>query len=166
FATAHDGGWDWGEDPHQLFSLAEAGQDRPRHLVSAGELVAAGTIANYGQLGGALTLFDPATGARDTYQDVVPDQSVTDLAYADGTIYGGTSIHGALDSEPVATEAELFTWDIAAAEVVRSEAVIPGAEVIHAVAIDGSGTLWGMADTGELFSYDTATGTVGQVIET
>ena len=166
FATGHDGGWDWGEDPHQLFSLAEAGQDRPRHLVSAGDLVAAGTIATYGQLGGALTLFDPVTGAHETYRDVVPDQSVTDLAYAGGMIYGGSSVHGALDSDPVATEAELFTWDIAAAEVVHSEVVIPGAEVIHAVAIDGTGTLWGMADSGELFSYDTVTRSVQQVIET
>ena len=159
--------WAWGENPRHLFTLgrADSGQDRPRHLTSAGDLVAAGTISTYGELGGALTLFDPATGEYQMHRNVVPDQSVTDLAYADGVIYGGTSIYGGLDSEPTQTTAELFVGDVEEG-LQESLPVVDGAEVIHALALDASGLLWGMADTGELFQYDPSSSEVVHRIDT
>ena len=167
YAADSDQAWVWGENPRHLFTLgrAESGQDRPRHLTSAGDLVAAGTISTYGELGGALTLFDPDTGDHETHRNIVPDQSVTDLAYADGVIYGGTSIYGGLDSVPTQSTAELFAWDLEEG-LQHAEPVVPGAEVIHALAFDGAGSLWGMTDTGVLFQYDTAAGEVVQHVQT
>ncbi|GAA4430676.1 hypothetical protein GCM10023169_34380 [Georgenia halophila] len=163
----HDRPWAWGENPRHLFTLGreETGQDRPRHLISAGDLMAAGTISTYGELGGALTLFDPDTGEHEVHRDVVPDQSVTDLAYIDGVVYGGTTIHGGLDSTPTQDTAELFAWDIEDG-LLGSAPVVEGAEVIHSLAVDGQGRLWGMADTGALFEYDTETGDVVRTVET
>jgi hypothetical protein len=151
--------WNWGENPAYLFDLGrgESGQDRPLALLSAGSSVAAGTIPNYGELGGALTLFHPGSGKHEIYRNVVPDQSVTALAYRNGLIYGGTSIHGGLSSEPTQTEAELFVWDSRRGELVTSSVVVPGAEVIHALAFDHAGRLWGLTDSGVLFEYDTGT---------
>src|SRR5699024_12842755 len=89
-----------------------AARARPRHMISAGEHVAIATIPNYGELGGGLTLLDPDTGEHEFTRDIVADQSVTDLAYADGTVFAGTSIHGGLDSTPTADTAEVFAWDV------------------------------------------------------
>lgn len=154
FATDHTEPWDWGTNPAHVLTLgrSESGQDRPRHMISAGDVVAIGTIPNYGELGGALTLLDPVTGEFETHRDVVPDQSVTDLAYADGVVYAGTSIHGGLDSTPTATTAELFAWSITDGLIASTPA--PGAEVIHSLEFDQDGRLWAMADTGELLEYD------------
>lgn len=161
--------WEWGTNPSFLLGLGRSGayaQDRPLTMVSAGGRVAAGTVPNYGELGGALTLFNPSSGKFDVFRNVVPDQSVTTLAYRDGLIVGGTSIHGGLSSTPTQTEAELFVWDADKDELVTSQVVVEGAEVIHALAFDAAGRLWGLAGNGVLFEYDLATNEVVRRVQT
>jgi len=161
--------WEWGTNPSFLFGLGRSGahgQDRPMTMVSAGGRVAAGTVPNYGELGGALTLFNPSSGKFDVFRNVVPDQSVTTLAYRDGLIIGGTSIHGGLSSTPTQTEAELFVWDAGKDELVTSQVVVEGAEVIHALAFDATDRLWGLAGNGVLFEYDLATNEVVRRVQT
>jgi len=159
--------WEWGVNPAHVLTLGRAatGQDRPRSLVSAGDVVAAGTIANYGELGGALTLFDPVTGEHTLHRDVVEDQSIASLAYSDGVVYAGTSIHGGLSSVPTQSTAEVFTWDVATDSLVASVPV-DGATVIHALVTDGVGRVFGMTDTGVLFEYDTDSHEVVRSVET
>lgn len=163
-----DGGaeWEWGTNPRQVLELGRAasGQDRPRHMISAGDHVAIATIPNYGELGGALTLLDPQTGEHETHRGFIPDQSVTDLAYTDGTIYSGTSIHGALDSTPTAETAEVFAWDVQ--DGLQASTPIPGAEIIHSLTLDSAGSLWAMADTGALVQLDPGTLEILRTIET
>ena len=160
--------WEWGVNPAHVLTLGRAatGQDRPRSLVSAGDVVAAGTIANYGELGGALTLFDPLTGDHSLHRDVVQDQSIASLAYADGVVYAGTSIHGGLSSVPTQTTAEVFAWDVTTDSLVASGPVVEGATVIHALVVDGVGRVFGMTDTGVLFEYDTAGHDVVRSVQT
>ncbi|WP_026876013.1 hypothetical protein [Jiangella gansuensis] len=160
--------WAWGVNPAHVLTLGRAatGQDRPRSLVSAGDVVAAGTIANYGELGGALTLFDPETGEHSLHRDVVTDQSIAALAYADGVVYAGTSIHGGLSSVPTQTTAEVFAWDVATDSLVASGPVVPGATVVHALVADGVGRIFGMTDTGVLFEYDPRTHEVTRSVRT
>lgn len=159
--------WAWGDNPRHVLTLGrqDSGQDRPRHMVSAGDVVAAGTIADYGELGGALTLFDPDTGDYDLHRDIVEDQSISALAYADGVVYAGTSIHGGLSSEPTQDTAELITWDVNDG-LISHAPVVDDATVVHALTVDGLGRVWGMSDTGTLFEYDPAAGEVVQRIET
>lgn len=160
--------WDWGTNPEHLFGLGrgESGQDRPLTMTSAGPFVAAGTIPNYGELGGALTLFHPLRGTYEVHRNVVQDQSVTALTYKDGFVYGGTSIHGGLSSTPTQTEAELFVWDIENDELVTSSVVVPGVEVIHALTVDSQGRLWGLAENGVIFEYDPDTHEVIRSVQT
>lgn len=160
--------WDWGSNPRHLFSLGrdQSGQDRPVSLIAAGPRVAMATIPNYGELGGALTLFNPANGRHQVHRNIVADQSITVLAYRDGVIYGGTSIHGGLSSTPSQDEAELFIWDARHDRLVSSQVVVPGAEVIHALAFDADGDLWGFADNGVFFEYDVARGEVLRTVAT
>ncbi|MPV36468.1 NHL repeat-containing protein [Georgenia subflava] len=160
--------WAWGTNPAHVLTLGRAasGQDRPRSLVSAGDVVAAGTIANYGELGGALTLFDPVTGEHTMHRDVVEDQSVTALAYADGVVYAGTSVHGGLSSVPTQSTAEVFAWDVETDSLVASGPVVDGATVVHALVVDGVGRLFGMTDNGVLFEYDTDTHEVVRSVQT
>lgn len=146
--------WDWGTNPAHLFTVGRtAGQDRTSALIAAGDLAAAGTVPNYGELGGALVLFDPDGGEQQIHEDVVPDHSVTALAHRDGLVYGGTGVHGGLDSDPADGPAELFVWDVEAQELLTSTPV-DGAEYLHSLAFDADGQLWAMADTGALLEYD------------
>lgn len=149
--------WDWGTNPEQLLELGReaTGQDRPRHMISAGEHVAIATIPNYGELGGGLTLLDPETGDYEFTRDIVEDQSVTGMAYADGVVYAGTSIHGGLDSTPAAETAEVFAWDVDGG--LLESVPFPGSEIVHSLAVDGEGRLWAMADTGALLELDPET---------
>lgn len=161
-----DAEWDWGVNPRQVLELGRdaSGQDRPRHMISAGDHLPIATIPNYGELGGALTLLVPRTGEHEIHRGIIPEQSVTDLAYSDGTVYAGTSIHGALDSTPTAETAEVFAWDVEGG--LRDSTPIPGAEIIHSLTLDANGSLWAMADTGALVELDPATLEILRTIET
>jgi hypothetical protein len=161
--------WNWGTNPRHLFTLGRGEpyeQDRPLSMVSAGRQVAAGTIPNYGELGGSLVFFDADTGEFEAHRNVVPDQSITALAYRDGQVFGGTSINGGLSSTPTQTQAELFIWDVQADRKVFSSVVVPGATIIHALTFDGQGRLWGMADNGVLFEFDVKTRQVVRSMQT
>ncbi len=147
--------WDWGTNPEQLFSIGrEAGQDRVSDLVDADGLAVGATIPNYGELGGALVIFDPAGGEPQVHRNVVPDHSVVSLAYQDGLIYAGTSIHGGIDSTPASGPAELFVWDVQAQELVDSVVPDESADIIHTLTFDDQGRLWGMTDAGTMFEFD------------
>ncbi len=125
-------------------------QDRPQALVQAGELVVVGSVPKSGRLGGALSLWDPDTGAIEVHRDVVAQQSVVSLAVADGLVVGGTSIWGGYGIEPTAREAELFVFDLETRERRSTRVVVPGAESVNALTFDEKGKLWGIAD-GTLF---------------
>ncbi len=147
--------WEWGTNPAHVLTIGrDVGQDRISDLVAAGDLAAAATVPNYGELGGALVLLDPDGTHSEVHRDVVPGHSVTALAYRDGLVYGGTSIHGGIDSTPSDTAARLFVWDVAAGEVVTSIVVDENADVIHSLTFDDAGRLWGLTDNGTLFAYD------------
>ncbi|HIZ35887.1 MAG TPA: hypothetical protein H9815_08920 [Candidatus Ruania gallistercoris] len=168
YAARSDQPWNWGNNPQHVFSLGRDanGQDRPLSMVAAGPWVAAATIPNYGELGGALTMFHPVTGRHEVHRNIVPDQSVTVLAHRDRVVYGGTSIYGGLSSTPTQDEAELFAWDYRRDRLIASEVVVPGAEVIHALAFDADGDLWGLADNGVFFEYDVSAGEVLRTVST
>jgi hypothetical protein len=96
-----------------LFNLKDGyEQDRPYIMKYEQGLLLIGTIPDYGKLGGTLTIYNTATGERETYRNVVQDQSIVGLALKDGKIYGSTTIRGGLDTVPTAQRAVIFVWDI------------------------------------------------------
>lgn len=148
--------WNWGTNPSELFSLPRTApyhQDRPVTLVSAGRRFAVGTVPNYGELGGALTLSD-LDGNIEFHRNVVPDQSVVSLAYVSGLIIGGTSIHGGLSTSPTQTEAQVFVWDVASGRKLWSGIPVAGAEVVNHLTVTPDGTVWGLTNTGTVFQFN------------
>ncbi len=156
--------YDFGTNPSNLFALHDDGQDRPFAAISAGNEVAFGTVANYGQLDGALTLYNPATMQKKVKKAIVHNQGVVSLAYKNGKIYGGTTVSGGLGIAPTQSEAKLFIYDQASDTKVWEGVPVPGEKVIGGLAFDDAGYLWGITN-GKLFKFDVNQKQVVQTIE-
>ncbi|GAA2769405.1 hypothetical protein [Nonomuraea dietziae] len=77
--------YEWtGSEPKLLLNLAEHEQDRPFAMISAGDWLAFGTVPKAGTVGGALGLYDPATGRSVLRRNLIPGHSIIGLAYRDG----------------------------------------------------------------------------------
>ncbi|WMT39887.1 hypothetical protein RE628_21405 [Paenibacillus sp. D2_2] len=98
-------------DPKLLFKIG-SDQDRPYKMEYADGKLLIGTIPDYGKLGGALTIYDIATGDKQVYRDIIKDHSIVGLAYKDGKIYGSTTKYGGLNTDPPTNNPEVFVWDI------------------------------------------------------
>ncbi|GIP38993.1 hypothetical protein J31TS4_22730 [Paenibacillus sp. J31TS4] len=131
-----------------LFHDIDDGQSRPFAFTSAGSKLFIGTIADYGQLGGALTVYDEQAGTWSVYRDIVKDQSVIGLAHKDGKLYGGTTIYGGLGIDPAASEAKMFEFDVAQGKKTEEFALkVPGVQtpiMIGSLSIGPDGLLWGI----------------------
>ncbi|MEH7247374.1 hypothetical protein V7114_11400 [Neobacillus niacini] len=144
-----------------LFNLKEEyEQDRPYIMEFDNNKLLIGTIPDYKKLGGSLTIYDPKTGERETYRNVVQDQSVVGLAYKDGKIYGSTSIRGGLDIQPTAQKAKIFVWDVEGKQkITEFELNLPELDappMISGLTFDKDGLLWGAVD-GILFAMNPET---------
>jgi hypothetical protein len=141
------------ELPLALAGLKPA-QDRPFALAAGDGKLFVGTIPTYGELGGGLGVYDLA-GDRvlARHVNLVPDQSITALAYHGGLLYGGTSVAGGLGSTPTQGEAKLFVYNPATqANVAEYALPVRGLSEITALLIV-DGQLWGFAE-GWLFVFD------------
>ncbi|TLS54066.1 hypothetical protein FE782_01580 [Paenibacillus antri] len=143
-------------NPKLLFSALDAGeQDRGLAgtvIEEAGKLVI-GTVPKYGKLGGALIIYDLETNVRETYYNVIDQQSVTAVTYKDGLIYAGSNIWGGLGVDPTQTEAKLFIWDMEKREKVFETVPVPGKKGITELIVGPDGNIWGSAE-GVLFIFD------------
>lgn len=153
--------FDYGTNPKILGPLG-AGQDRPFAWTAAAGRVVIGSVPNYGQRGGAVTLLDPATGQLTAYRNVVPDHSVTALATVGDLVIGGTSVYGGLGVPPTSTDAKLFLYDPATATKVWEGVPVPGDAAVTALAVAPNGHVFGVT-AGKLFEFDPATRTVLRV---
>ncbi|WNB85196.1 hypothetical protein [Cellulomonas sp. ATA003] len=106
-----------GSGEPQLRTHINHGQERPVAMVQVGSRMAIGTVPVKNTLGGALTLWDPATNALTVKRNIVPDHSVISLAARGGLVVGGTSNAGGTGSVPTATSGQIFTYDTATGAV-------------------------------------------------
>ncbi|GAA1034091.1 hypothetical protein GCM10009557_37810 [Virgisporangium ochraceum] len=142
-------------NPELLFTMKPELQIRPRGMVSTGQYVAVGTMPEINLLGGYLVIYDPATGQQITKErNVSQDQSIVDLAYRDGIVYGATSIYGGQSATvPTTTEGKVFAWSIAEKRKLWEVVPAPGRPVVSGLTFDDAGRLWGTA-ANEVFSLD------------
>ncbi|WP_062104452.1 hypothetical protein [Bacillus niameyensis] len=149
--------WDFGNNPVKIFSLSgEHKQDRPFAFVSTGDKLAIGTVPDYGELGGALTMYEPNTRNYDVHRNVVENQSIIELEFKDGLIYGGTSIWGGYGIDPTEEEAKMFILDPSTNKKIWEGIPIPGEEAVSALTFDDEGYLWGLT-AGYIFKFDPKT---------
>ncbi|MGG1573068.1 hypothetical protein [Fictibacillus sp. NRS-1165] len=148
-------------NPEKLFVLGES-QNRIKTISSGGGKAFIGSIPFYGELGGALTVYDPqAEGVKyKVFRNVVQDQSVVGLAYKDGQVYGSTSITGGLGADPAAEEAKIFVWDVQNEKKIKEISLnVEGIEkpaLIGELSIGPDGLLWG-AVKNAIFALDPET---------
>lgn len=151
-----------GVNPKEIYKIPH--QDRPFIMTPGDGKLFIGTIPDYGELGGSLTVYDPSLGPEQgftVYEDVVHNQSIVGLAVRNGKLYGSTTVAGGLGIDPTETAAKIFVWDIASGKKLQEFVPsIPGATVqpgmISGLSIGPDGLLWAAAD-GLIFAMDPET---------
>jgi streptogramin lyase len=145
------------KNPKSLFSLKQDHeQNRPLSVMEHNDHIYMGTAPDYGKLGGTLTVVDLKQATKPVvYRNIVENQTVTSLTSAAGKIWGGTKIDGGTGTQPMATEAKLFTFDPSTKQKIGEYSPIPDMPVkrIFALTTDNKGILWGLADN-YLFAFD------------
>lgn len=140
----------------QRFELkSEHEQDRPYAMLGVEELgkLFIGTVPDYGKRGGALTVFEPSTGAYQVHRNIVDGHSIVSLAYHEGLLYGGTTYRGGLGAEDVVDDARLFAFDPATGAKLWEVVPFPGLHAITCLLVGPDQNLWGWA-MGRLFIFD------------
>lgn len=85
-------------------------QERPVAIQQVGRTVAVGSVPIKNTLGGALSLWDPATNALTVRRNLIRDHSIISLSSHGGFVVGGSSNVGGTGSVPTPTDGRLFTY--------------------------------------------------------
>ncbi|WP_243355007.1 zinc-binding dehydrogenase [Bacillus litorisediminis] len=164
-------GWDTNHNipesgPALLFEIGHE-QDRPFVLQEGAGKLLIGTIPGYSEHGGALTVYDPEASKDanqpvfEVYRNIVENQSIAGLVYKDGMIYGSTTIHGGLGSDPIAIKAKLFAWDPVTKTKTREwdlglDGLNETVPMISGLTVGPDGLIWGAAN-GYVFAFNPQT---------
>ncbi|MFI7489917.1 hypothetical protein ACIBXA_16220 [Micromonospora echinaurantiaca] len=151
FRMAPDG------DPRRVTTIGHE-QTRPLDATwsPADKLLVVGTEPEYGRYGGAVSFYDPRSGALDVHRDVITDQSIRSVAVKHGTAFLGSSINAGLGTTPRATEARLAGFDLATRTKTWEITPVPGAkQIVELVA--ARDRILGLTETGVLFAVDQRT---------
>ena len=100
-----------GSGQPQLKTYLNNGQERPVALAQVGRRVAIGSVPIKNTLGGALSLWDPATNALTVKRNLIADHSIVSLATFGNFVVGGSSNVGGTGSTPTDTDGKVFTYD-------------------------------------------------------
>ena len=107
------------------------GHLRPRAMIRGpGGLIYIGSEPPYGQLGGALGVWDPRQNKTiENYRNLITNQSIVSLAYEpkSGLIFGGSAIWGGGGTRATEKEARFFAFDPKQKRKVFEAALAPGA---------------------------------------
>jgi outer membrane protein assembly factor BamB len=107
------------------------GHLRPRAMIRGpGGMIYVGSEPPYGQLGGALGVWDPRQNKTiENYRHVVTNQSIVSLAWEPRTslIFGGSANVGGGGTRPMEKEAKFFAFNPRQKRKVFEAALVPGA---------------------------------------
>ena len=126
--------WKFGRDaeanPRSFGGIGD-GHLRPRAMIYGPRgLIYIGSEPPYGQLGGALGVWDPKQNRTiENYRDVVTNQSIVSLAWEPktGLIFGGSGNWGGGGTHAVEKEARFFAFDPVKKQKVFEASLAPGA---------------------------------------
>lgn len=114
-----DPGLDSKSNPRTILFLGDD-QYRPMggiHL-GPGHRMYIGTQPDYGLLGGALSIFDPASGSIETLRNIIPGEEISAIATDDRYVYCEADPAGGMGSVPTAAQVHFFVWDPASRHIV------------------------------------------------
>jgi hypothetical protein len=148
-------------DPAQPYHFGDKEADNPRDLgrmddfslrpraMLVGPLgrIWTGSYPNYGMWGGPLACYEPWSGEKKFWRDLVPDESVISLAWLrkQRLVAAGTSVEGGSGTTPKATEAALFLFDPVKEQAVWIGSPRPGTRNINALLAGPGGVVYGTA---------------------
>jgi len=122
-------GTDANDNPRGFGNLGD-GHLRPRAMIlGPDDKLYIGSFPPYGELGGAMAVFDLAAGkVVENYRHLVTNQSIVSLVYEpkSGLVFGGSSITGGGGSTPSEKEARFFAFDPQKKQKVFEAALEPG----------------------------------------
>ncbi|MES2221069.1 MAG: hypothetical protein V4587_08900 [Acidobacteriota bacterium] len=130
--------WDQGDvadsNPRTILRIPKD-QYRPVggiHLGPGGKMYI-GTQPDYGLVGGALSIFDPATEKLDVYRNIIPNEEIGAIATDDRYVYCEADSGGGGGSKPIASGVHFFVWDTQLKKVVFDH-VFPDGSAFGAIA--------------------------------
>ncbi|WP_273836250.1 FIMAH domain-containing protein [Guptibacillus sedimenti] len=136
-----------GNNPEMVYDIQD-GQSRPFTFASGDNKLFVGTISDYGQLGGSLTIYDEDLDEWKSIRNIVENQSIIGLAYQDGVVYGGSTIAGGLGIDPTEEKAKMFEYNVTSEEYQVFDLEVDGLEkpeMIGELSVGPDGNLWGVA---------------------
>lgn len=137
--------WKFGAGPDcnpVSFGGVGDGHLRPRAMIRGpGGLIYIGSEPPYGELGGAMAVWDPQQNRTvENYRHLVTNQSIVSLAWEpqSGLVFGGSGNFGGGGARPTEMEAVFFAFDPRTKKVRWQAALVPGAQKYPAtVAVAG-----------------------------
>ncbi|MCR4411930.1 MAG: DUF4394 domain-containing protein [Thermoguttaceae bacterium] len=157
--------WNWGDSPGsnpRTFGPLGDGHLRPRAMIFGPDRrIYIGSIPPYGQLGGAMAVWDPRQNrVVENYRHLVRNQSIVSLAYEpqSGLIFGGSGNYGGGGTTPSETQAVFFAFDPRSKTKVFETALVPGAQTYPAMLATGGHVFVAVGST--LYEFDPSTRSV------
>jgi len=146
------------QNPEEIFSLQDEGQDRPYAMLGIPETneCAVGTVPGYGKLGGVICIYNDDTKTTRVYRDILGKRSAVALAHKDGILYIGTTISGGLGVDPIEKDAVLIGINLKTGKKLFEAVPVPDTRIIGDLQIMPDGKIWGWAEA-TLFVFDPAT---------
>lgn len=142
------------------------GHLRPRAMIRRPEgLIYIGSEPPYGELGGALGVWDPRQNRTiENYRHLVTNQSIVSLAWEpkSGLLFGGTGNYGGGGTRPAEKEAKFFAFDPRSKRKVFEAALVPGTSKYPATCAAQGKVFTSVGD--KLFAFDPQTMKVTQTI--
>jgi len=159
--------WSFGDAPEnnpRNFGAMGDGHLRPRAVILGPQRqIYVGSYAPYGELGGAMGVFDPATGkVTENYRNLIPNQSICALAHdeASGLVFGGTSTAGGGGTQPTEKEAVFFAWDPVQKKLVNQCVAVAGDTTTPAMVVANGKVFIVTRPSNTLSVYDIASATM------
>lgn len=113
-----------------------------------------GTQPNYGLVGGALSVFDPATEKAQVYRNIIPDEEISGIATDDRYVYCQSDKFGGGGSKPTTTGVHFFVWDPREKKIIFDK-TFPDASLFRAIAAVNGHAYF--VTEGHLWDYDRST---------
>ncbi|MBN1622834.1 MAG: hypothetical protein JXN10_06810 [Clostridia bacterium] len=152
--------WNMPGNPRELFELkTPANQDRPFAIKVFDEKLYIGTIPNYGDIQGALTVYDIKNKKHTIRKDFSDSRSIVSLEYKNGILYGGTTVCGGLGSYTKQESGTVFALDTKNDRYIYEVEPVSGCKNAGGLCLTPEGKLLGCADS-TFFIMDSETGNV------
>jgi len=140
--------WNAPNNPRKLFELkTSANQDRPFAMKVYNQKLYIGTIPNYGDVQGAMTIYDIKSGKHIIKKDFSDSRSIVSFEHKNGVLYGGTTVCGGLGSHSKQESGAVFAMDTNTGEYLYEVIPVEACKNAGGLCLTDDSKLIGCADS-------------------